>query len=158
MGSDEDQITTVGRLTSLFGLRHSPFEEEAGEYHHGIDIANALGTPVRATADGVVQIASWQGGYGRLVVLDHGRGFRTYYGHNSKLLVKVGDHVTRNQVISYMGTSGHSTGYHYMMTGYKASFADGQGGGAPVNHLFPSLGSIVLNSGTFTVSAAYRSK
>lgn len=103
---------TLGRLTSVFGLRRSPFEEEAGEYHRGIDIANALGTPVQATADGVVQVASWQGGYGRLVILEHGRGFKTYYGHNSKLLVQPGDRVKRGQVISYMGTSGHSTGHH----------------------------------------------
>jgi hypothetical protein len=103
---------TEGRVTSPFGLRTSPFEREGGEYHHGLDIANKLGTPIRTTADGIVKIASWQGGYGRLVVIDHGRGFRTYYGHNSQLLVKVGDRVKRGQVISYMGTSGHSTGYH----------------------------------------------
>ena len=82
------------------------------EFHRGIDIANALGTPVRATADGVVKLASWQGGYGRLVVLDHGHGFLTFYGHNSELKVKPGDHVKRGQVISLMGTSGRSTGYH----------------------------------------------
>ncbi len=103
---------TLGRLTSVFGLRHSPFEQESGEFHNGLDIANALGTPIHATADGVVQVASWQGGYGRLVILDHGHGFKTYYGHNSKLLVQPGDHIKRGQVISYMGTSGHSTGYH----------------------------------------------
>lgn len=102
----------LGRLTSAFGRRTSPFEEEAGELHNGLDIANSLGTPVRATADGVVQVASWQGGYGRLIVIDHGRGYKTYYGHNSKLLVQRGDPVKRGQVISYMGTSGHSTGYH----------------------------------------------
>jgi len=102
----------LGRLTSLFGRRHSPFDSEEGEFHPGIDIANALGTPVHSTADGVVTLASWQGGYGRLVVIDHGHGFKTYYAHNSKLLVKAGDHVVRGQVISYMGTSGRSTGYH----------------------------------------------
>lgn len=101
-----------GRLTSVFGLRSSPFEEERGENHHGIDIANALGTPVKVTADGTVKVASWQGGYGRLVIVEHGHGFRTYYGHNSKLLVQPGDTVKRGQVIAYMGTSGHSTGYH----------------------------------------------
>jgi murein DD-endopeptidase MepM/ murein hydrolase activator NlpD len=103
---------THGRLTSLFGLRKDPLEEGGGEFHRGLDIANALGTPVKCTADGVVRIASWQGGYGRLVVIDHGHGYRTYYGHNSQLLVKVSDHVKRGQVISYMGTSGRSTGYH----------------------------------------------
>lgn len=101
-----------GRLTSVFGHRASPFEEQRGEFHRGLDIANDLGTPVKVTADGVVKIASWQGGYGRLVIVEHGHGFRTYYGHNSKLLVQPGDTVKRGQVIAYMGTSGHSTGYH----------------------------------------------
>ncbi len=104
---------TRGRLSSGFGRRKSPFEDnDAEHFHNGLDIANSLGTPVHATADGIVRISSWQGGFGRLVVLDHGRGFQTYYGHNSQLLVKPGDHVARGQIISYMGTSGHSTGYH----------------------------------------------
>ena len=103
---------THGRLTSLFGIRKDPMQDGEGEFHRGLDIANALGTPVKVTADGVVRIASWQGGYGRLVVVDHGHGYRTFYGHNSQLLVKVGDVVKRGQVISYMGTSGRSTGYH----------------------------------------------
>jgi len=103
---------TKGRLTSLFGRRHDPFQDTEGEFHNGLDIANNLGTPIRATADGVVRIASWQGGYGRLIVIDHPRGFKTFYGHNSQLLVKAGDTVKRGQIISYMGTSGHSTGFH----------------------------------------------
>jgi murein DD-endopeptidase MepM/ murein hydrolase activator NlpD len=101
-----------GRITSSFGHRRDPFEQADGEFHHGLDIASALGTPVKATADGVVKIASWHGGYGRLMVLEHARGFKTYYGHNSKLLFKVGDRVKRGDVIALMGTSGHSTGYH----------------------------------------------
>ncbi len=103
---------TPGRITSAFGHRRDPFEQADGEFHHGLDIANSLGTPVKATADGVVQLASWQGGYGRLMVIDHGRGFKTYYGHNSKLMFKPGDRVKRGDVIALMGTSGHSTGYH----------------------------------------------
>ncbi len=103
---------TRGRVTSGFGRRRDPFGGEKGFVHQGLDIANSVGTPVVATADGVVQIASWQGGYGRLVVIDHGRGFKTYYAHNSELLVKRGDRVQRGHVISKMGTSGHSTGYH----------------------------------------------
>jgi len=111
--STPEDWPTQGRLTSGFGMRKSPFEEDDTEhFHRGLDIANALGTPVHATADGIVRVASWQGGFGRLVVIDHSRGFQTYYGHNSQLLVKVGDHVKRGQVISYMGTSGRSTGYH----------------------------------------------
>ena len=107
---------TRGRLTSFFGLRKFPLDdlgaEEHAEFHRGIDIANSEGTPVFATADGVVRVASWQGGYGRLIVIDHGRGYRTFYGHNYKFAVKPGDVVKRGQVISYMGTSGMSTGYH----------------------------------------------
>ena len=108
---------TQGHLTSYFGVRKFPLdsidsEEHSKEFHRGIDIANGDGTPVRATADGVVRLASWQGGYGRLIILDHGRGYRTYYAHNSKILVKPGDPIKRGQVISLMGTSGMSTGYH----------------------------------------------
>lgn len=101
-----------GRITSGFGQRRDPFEQAEGEFHRGVDIANALGTPINATADGVVRVASWQGGYGRMVMIEHGCGFRTYYGHTSKLLVKPGDRVKRGDVIALMGTSGHSTGYH----------------------------------------------
>jgi len=102
----------TGRITSGYGQRRDPFEQAEGEFHHGLDIANSLGTPIKVTADGIVKLASWQGGYGRLVVIEHPRGFRTYYGHNSKLMVKPGDHVKRGDVIALMGTSGHSTGYH----------------------------------------------
>ena len=100
-----------GRITSGFGHRLDPFEQMDGEFHRGLDIAGALGMPLKATADGVVLLASWQGGYGRMVVIDHGRGFRTYYGHTSKLLVKPGDRIKRGDVVALMGTSGHSTGY-----------------------------------------------
>jgi murein DD-endopeptidase MepM/ murein hydrolase activator NlpD len=111
--STPEDWPTKGRLTSIFGMRKSPFEDDDSEhFHRGLDIANTLGTPVHATADGIVRISSWQGGFGRLVVIDHGRGFQTYYGHNSELVARVGDHVKRGQVISYMGTSGRSTGYH----------------------------------------------
>ncbi len=103
---------TTGRLTSYFGLRKFPLDGMDSEFHRGIDIANKEGTPVKATADGTVRIASWQGGYGRMVIIDHGRGYRTYYGHNSQLLVKVGEQVKRGQTIALMGTSGVSTGYH----------------------------------------------
>lgn len=102
-----------GRLTSTFGRRHDPFNRaESKEYHQGLDIANVQGTPIYATADGLVQVASWQGGYGRLVVIDHGRSYKTYYAHNSELLVKRGETVKRGQLIARMGTSGHSTGHH----------------------------------------------
>jgi len=103
---------TDGRLSSHFGRRRDPFQDGVGDFHHGLDIANKVGTPIKATADGTVRVASWNGGYGRLVVIEHPKGFKTYYGHNSELKVKVGDSVKRGQVIALMGTSGHSTGYH----------------------------------------------
>ena len=82
------------------------------EFHMGVDIANEKGTPVRATADGLVLVADWEGGYGELVIIDHGFGFMTYYGHNSKLKVKAGEHIRRGQVVSYMGSTGSTTGNH----------------------------------------------
>lgn len=101
----------MGRLSSHFGLRNSPFTG-APERHAGLDIANKRGTAIHATADGVVRLAGWEGGYGRLVVVDHGFGYSTRYGHTSQLLVKVGDKVKRGQVIAYMGSTGSSTGDH----------------------------------------------
>lgn len=97
---------TSGWTSCKFGRR------EKGEFHYGIDISNLRGTPVRATADGKVILAHRSGGYGLLVVIDHGNGFRTRYAHNHKILVKNGDKVKKGQVIAYMGSSGKSTGTH----------------------------------------------
>lgn len=100
-----------GRITSKFGQRVSPTDGHL-ELHAGIDIANEIGTPVLATAEGVVEHARWEGGYGRLVVVDHGFGYKTYYGHNTSIIVKEGELVKRGQVIADMGSSGSSTGSH----------------------------------------------
>lgn len=100
-----------GYLTSHFGPRLSPiygYEQS----HKGMDIAGPSGTPVRATADGTVRVAGWGGGYGRVVVIDHGYGFSTRYGHNRQILVKSGDRVTRGQIIALMGETGNATGPH----------------------------------------------
>ena len=102
-----------GRITSTFGYRISPFNgEPGGEFHPGVDIANAPETPILASADGVVRFAGWQSGYGRAVLLDHGFGYSTLYGHTSRLAVKLRQSVRRGQVIAYMGTTGRSTGEH----------------------------------------------
>ncbi len=101
----------IGRTTSHFGHRISPFRGDL-QFHSGIDIANEIGTSVRATADGVIQHADWEGGYGRLVIINHGYGYLSYYGHNSRILVKAGEAVRRGQVIALMGSSGSSTGSH----------------------------------------------
>lgn len=100
-----------GRITSRFGLRRSPFG--AGiEFHEGLDIDAPYGAPVRATGDGRVIFAGWKSGYGQLVVIDHGYGYQTAYGHNSKIRVQVGQAVKRGDVIAYVGSTGRSTGPH----------------------------------------------
>jgi murein DD-endopeptidase MepM/ murein hydrolase activator NlpD len=100
-----------GRVTSSFGERLDPFNGE-GAFHSGIDISAPYGTPVRAAADGDATGASMGAGYGREVVLDHGHGVLTVYGHLSAIAVLPGQHVVRGQVIGYVGQSGRSTGPH----------------------------------------------
>lgn len=100
-----------GHLSSHFGRRFSPFTG-LEEYHAGVDISGPMGTPIRATADGQVRIASWQSGYGNMVLVQHGFGYSTRYAHNSRLLVKVGDRIKRDQVIALMGDTGRASGTH----------------------------------------------
>jgi murein DD-endopeptidase MepM/ murein hydrolase activator NlpD len=99
-----------GKITSLYGYRRSPFTGRP-EFHEGVDI-RVDGDPIVATADGRVKFAGWRGGYGLVVIIDHGNGFETIYGHNSSLKVKSGQLVKRNQVIAIGGNTGHSTGPH----------------------------------------------
>lgn len=101
----------VGLLRSSFGRRSDPFSGE-GAFHTGIDIAVPSGTPVHVTADGVVESAGWRGGYGKLLIIDHGNGLETCYAHLSQLLVVPGEEVRRNEVIALTGTTGHTTGPH----------------------------------------------
>jgi murein DD-endopeptidase MepM/ murein hydrolase activator NlpD len=102
---------TFGRITSSYGWRRHPLTER-GEFHCGIDIANLKGTPVRATADGRVVLAGWQGTYGRNVMIDHGHGFSTRYAHNSTILVKPGEKVIRGQIVALSGDTGTVTAPH----------------------------------------------
>jgi len=102
---------TSGRITSYFGYRVAPLLR-ASEYHTGLDIANEPGTPIYATADGVVRYAGWANGYGLSMVLDHGFAYSTLYGHCSELTVKEGAQVKRGQLIGRMGSTGTSTGPH----------------------------------------------
>lgn len=102
----------TGRLTDFYGPRRNPFGGGSREFHAGQDIANTTGTPIIATANGVVLVADWQNGYGRLVELDHGGGLTTRYGHMSKILVEPGQLVTRGQTLGLLGSSGRSTGPH----------------------------------------------
>ena len=101
----------VGPITSSFGERQDPFNGE-GAFHAGIDISTSFGQPVRATADGVVLTAGLASGYGREIMIDHGHGIQTLYGHLSGFAVSVGEQVKMGQVIGYVGTSGRSTGPH----------------------------------------------
>jgi murein DD-endopeptidase MepM/ murein hydrolase activator NlpD len=101
----------VGPVTSSFGERQDPFNGE-GAFHAGIDISSTFGEPVRATADGTVEMADRASGYGREIVIDHGFGIKTVYGHLSGFAVTEGQQITRGQVIGYVGTSGRSTGPH----------------------------------------------
>jgi len=100
-----------GRVGSSFGQREDPFNGE-GKFHSGIDIEAAYGSPVRASADGDVSGAAMGAGYGREVVLNHGHDVITVYGHLSAIAVVIGQHVTRGQVIGYVGQSGRATGPH----------------------------------------------
>ena len=101
----------TGRITSSYGYRIAPLSI-ASEYHTGVDIANEPGTPVHATADGVVRYSGWANGYGLSMVLDHGFSYSTLYGHLSELLVKEGAQVKRGQLIGRVGSTGTSTGPH----------------------------------------------
>lgn len=102
---------TMGDVTSQFGWRNSP-NDGSSDYHPGVDIANNVGTPVVATADGKVIISGRSSGYGNLIEIDHGNGITTFYGHNSQLIVQVGQMVKKGQMIAYMGSTGNSTGPH----------------------------------------------
>lgn len=97
--------------TSSFGIRSDPFRGSAA-MHSGVDIRGPVGTPIYATADGLVAEANRRGGYGNLVELDHGKGIATRYGHLSRILVSGGQRVKRGQVIGLMGSTGRSTGSH----------------------------------------------
>ena len=102
----------TAEFTSGYGTRTDPFRGGSAR-HQGIDLASPVGTPIYATADGVVSAAGWNnGGYGNLIKIDHGRGIETRYGHLSAILVSPGQHVVRGQQIARMGSTGRSTGSH----------------------------------------------
>jgi murein DD-endopeptidase MepM/ murein hydrolase activator NlpD len=103
----------MGPITSSFGQREDPvLGNGEGEFHKGLDISAPSGTPIRATADGVVKSAQVENGYGREVTVDHGHGVETLYGHMSGFAVMAGQTVTRGEVIGYVGHSGRVTGNH----------------------------------------------
>ncbi|OGO78709.1 MAG: hypothetical protein A2Y23_08595 [Clostridiales bacterium GWB2_37_7] len=100
------------KITDSYGYRKNPFTNRGSEFHSGIDFAGETGTSIKATGDGVVIFAGWQSGYGKVLIISHGYGITTLYGHNSQLLVAKGDKVKKEQIISKMGSTGRSTGPH----------------------------------------------
>lgn len=97
-----------GTITSRFGSR----ESIRSHSHSGLDIASRYGSPIYAVAEGTVKFAGIQGGYGNLVIISHGNGVETYYGHCSSILAKVGDKVEPGDLIAKVGSTGNSTGNH----------------------------------------------
>jgi murein DD-endopeptidase MepM/ murein hydrolase activator NlpD len=100
-----------GYIRSDFGWRIHPISQRR-EFHKGLDIPAWIGAPIKATADGVIIYAGWAGGYGLVIIIDHGYGFRTVYAHASKLLGENGELVKKGQVIANVGSTGISTGPH----------------------------------------------
>jgi murein DD-endopeptidase MepM/ murein hydrolase activator NlpD len=100
-----------GQVTGSFGERIDPFNGE-GAFHSGVDIGSSYGHPIVAPADGVVTVTETMGGYGKTIMIDHGSGISTRYGHLSGFAVTAGQHVQRGDIIGYVGESGRSTGPH----------------------------------------------
>ena len=129
-----------GQVTGSFGERIDPFNGE-GAFHSGVDISANVGSPVIAPADGTITFADFLGGYGRAVMLDHGHGISTRYGHLSSFAVTAGQYVHRGDTIGYVGQSGRSTGPHLH---YEVRIND-----VPVNP-YKYLRLTVARVGTYT--------
>lgn len=106
-----DILPADGRISSSFGYRKHPFTRR-NQHHDGIDITNNYNTPIYASGSGVVLVSGYQPGYGRIIIIDHGFGYKSTYAHNQRNLVDVGDRVEKKQQIAYMGSTGVSTGPH----------------------------------------------
>jgi murein DD-endopeptidase MepM/ murein hydrolase activator NlpD len=111
-----------GGISSHYGKRLDPLNGEAA-FHSGIDISCSPGSPIRATADGIVSHSGWTQKGGFVVVLEHGCGFSTIYAHNETNTVKVGERVKRGDIIGYTGSTGKSTGPHVHYEIWKAGKA-----------------------------------
>ena len=98
-------------LTSSYGCRSDPFRGRRAN-HKGLDMAGPIGTPIYATADGIVGRAQWLGGYGNYIEINHGNGIQTRYGHMSRLNVEPYQRVKKGDLIGYVGSTGRSTGAH----------------------------------------------
>jgi len=132
-----------GQVTGSFGERIDPFNGE-GAFHSGVDISSNLGHQVIAPADGVITFCDFMGGYGKAIVVDHGHGISTRYGHLSGYAVRPGQHINRGDVIGYVGLSGRSTGPHLH---YEVRIND-----TPVNP-YKYLRITVAHSGGFSTGS-----
>lgn len=110
-GKFEWPVPASSRITSSYGFRIHPVYKSK-KFHSGIDIGAPYGVNILAAADGVVTMAAYNGGYGKCIIINHGSGISTLYGHNSSLLVENGDRVTKGQIIAKAGSTGVSTGPH----------------------------------------------
>ncbi len=110
--STVQHVSGAGLIWPVSAPITSPFGWRWGRMHEGLDLGAAYGSPIAAAAAGVVIYAGWEGGYGNLVVIDHGGGLATAYGHQSRIAVSLGQSVAQGQVIGYVGSTGHSTGPH----------------------------------------------
>lgn len=108
LASTPSSWPVYGPLVSGFGYRSYPWRG----MHRGVDIKAEYGAPVRATAPGVICYSGWMNGYGRTIEIDHGRGFKTLYGHNSVLASIVGEHIEKGQIVAFVGLTGWTTGPH----------------------------------------------
>lgn len=111
LGGLPSGMPVSARMTSGFGWRAHPIRGGV-RAHAGVDLAAPYGSPIVATANGVVGTAGWSGGYGLLVAISHGDGVQTRYGHLSRLNVAAGEQVSRGEVIGFVGSTGQSTGPH----------------------------------------------
>ena len=132
-----------GQVTGSFGERIDPFNGE-GAFHSGVDIGSSYGHAIVAPASGVVTLTETMGGYGKTIMIDHGNGISTRYGHLSGFAVTTGQHVQRGDVIGYVGESGRSTGPHLH---YEVRIND-----TPVNP-YKYLRMTVAHSGGFAAGS-----
>jgi len=115
-------LASYDRLTSTFGYRRNPFGR-GFEFHNGLDLAAPPGTPVYAAAPGTVVSAGWNGVFGQAVEIDHGYGYRTLYGHLSRIEVRVGDQLEKGDLVGRVGSTGRSSGPHLHYTVFRNGLA-----------------------------------
>ena len=100
-----EPLDSSGYYTSMFGDRANPYDGENTEFHNGVDIATRNGTPIKAVRSGLVFFAGWRDGYGYTIVIQHDDGYSSFYGHCSKLFVKVGDWIEQGDPIALVGST-----------------------------------------------------